>query len=1204
MNFRLLSAFLIALSLITVAVPVYAGFFDFLSPQQNFLIIEDGLVDENSFLDLNDTPDSYSGQAGQFLKVNAGETSLIFTPEPAGGGGFDGNAASICDGNTALTGEGLCVTITGFDIQGVGGGANLLRTYTGISPIFINNDSNVIALNIQPNSDWNGLFDGNNSTFYIDWQNHVNRLFSLIELDNNSSFDARYNLTSDTNNPGRIDFPTIANPDLNEFEDPNMFWTAPDSVHPEFPHGFSKDGGFLEIDSVGIFGGDNDFGLILDWFGPNETQINVHGDAPTGRLITLPPGDGVLASLEVPNQRFIRDVNFGGAAGGSIIVEKDINSPPGGRRCFGSVCISSWADVNGSVSGASIDTNAWTEGFLESDTNAILQDVNASKKLTVDGNALFNSYVDANGFGTGDVLSEDYDLRVGIAGAGGGGCIKIGDYEICDTGNMGSIGDLSLDNYMIFRDMDGDSNISFMFITPGTLPRFVIPREGTDFATNNFRSFILGGDLGQAQDDDIIKCSANGYDKIDCDTNATGADLGVQDDAQIRGSLFVDENITAPRIDVADLNAQDATFTTKGLVNINPRYLDVNEGELNFDTNTQDLLHFFDGTILETIDVDVNSNGTDVNVFIGKKEGGDLTLVFNDGYFIFDTTPLQTITLTAGSDVNPTLNYVFIPNSTQTLTANTTGFPTDAEFAPVATILVQSAAGVVVDGAYKVHVWVDHSDDEDTHQGHESHVNSWIRSRPAGWEDGIVQTLTITTNASLPDNVDFAVTSGNVLQLHLHAFPTFDTASDSNIFVVNDSGAAFTKINDLNALLTDSAGGSMSNRYFTLVVWGGVSEDSSDSKLMINLPSGSYNKQSDATADVSGFANFTIPVDFRGTGFLISKLVLRHQPASGGTWTSIEEGDLRGLFPSVAAAGGSGSVTTEFPDNLFSLFDETDVTKKLVWQLETIPTATTIIWTASTRDQNFDSPIFVDVNVLNDANFFRLEADNIFGNFLGTFEGLAGSSYFLVDGTRTITGNTEINSASNPTLTITDSTTPVSFFALSNDTFSAIGTTTNHPLVVAPNNTTLLTMTDGMLTMDGSKGIEWRDSGLFCFSPVDGTLQCSADTILDFVAPQIILNGVTYTPELDVADANITDANITNTLTVKHINQSGDYNNFEGKVSTSDFNASGVLINETDKNVFIPLGVNVCFDQDAVHGNGNDCDTAIQNTGTGLIIRG
>ena len=77
--------------------------------------------------------------------------------------------------------------------------ANLLRTYDGLAPITVNNDSNQVGLNVTPTTDWNGTFDGNDSTFYIDWNNSVNRLFSLLDLDDNSSFDGRYLQETDAN---------------------------------------------------------------------------------------------------------------------------------------------------------------------------------------------------------------------------------------------------------------------------------------------------------------------------------------------------------------------------------------------------------------------------------------------------------------------------------------------------------------------------------------------------------------------------------------------------------------------------------------------------------------------------------------------------------------------------------------------------------------------------------------------------------------------------------------------------------------------------------------------------------------------------------------------------------------------------------------------------------------------------------------------
>jgi hypothetical protein len=135
------------------------------------------------------------------------------------------------------------------------------------------------------------------------------------------------------------------------------------------------------------------------------------------------------------------------------------------------------------------------------------------------------------------------------------------------------------------------------------------------------------------------------------------------------------------------------------------------------------------------------------------------------------------------------------------------------------------------------------------------------------------------------------------------------------MYVVNDNTTPYDKITDMNVLLTDSTGSSMSGKYFSLVVWGCVSESTGDCKLFVNLPAGSYLSQSSVEQDTSKYADFSIPIDFRGTGFLISEFKLRHQVISGGTWTSIEEVDLRGTSPDIQA--GSGTAGNQ---NLYQTF--------------------------------------------------------------------------------------------------------------------------------------------------------------------------------------------------------------------------------------------------------------------------------------------
>jgi hypothetical protein len=371
----------------------------------------------------------------------------------------------------------------------------------------------------------------------------------------------------------------------------------------------------------------------------------------------------------------------------------------------------------------------------------------------------------------------------------------------------------------------------------------------------------------------------------------------------------------------------------------------------SFTTESQKTaINGWNGAIIETAAVTVTSDGATITFSVEQSGGGDLTVVFSDGFYAWDTTPADTITLTAGSDTSPQINYVYFLQSTKALTVSTSSFPS-AEHAPLATVLCQSAASLQTDGAYKVHAWTDHITDTND-QGHLSHLNAWIREQNATWMSGVAPTLTITPNGGVPDNVIFTNASGSVLQLHPHVFPAFGGTPD--VYTVNDSVTPYNIVTDLNALLTDSTGASMSGRFFTLVIWGVVSEDTADCKLMVNLPGGSYSTQAALEADPDRYANFSIPTNFKGVGFLIYQMNLRHQVASGGTWTSISEFDLRGLFPSTAA-GGSTSFATEFEDNTFRILDDGDNTKELAFEVSPVTTATTRTITMDDRDIDMDA---------------------------------------------------------------------------------------------------------------------------------------------------------------------------------------------------------------------------------------------------------
>lgn len=435
------------------------------------------------------------------------------------------------------------------------------------------------------------------------------------------------------------------------------------------------------------------------------------------------------------------------------------------------------------------------------------------------------------------------------------------------------------------------------------------------------------------------------------DTRATGPRV-IPGDSGSAFRALVTEDINKVALQTDDGSLWRLTATTPtwvqiggtgAIVTVDAQRFQLVGSDLRFSDNMESTMDFYLGAILETIRVTVTEAASVVSLNLDQEGGGDLTIIFSDGYFAFDTTPAKTVALTAGSDTSPTLNFVYVLQSTKTLTANTTAWPA-AEHAPVATVLVQSAPGVSADGVYKLHEWTDHTA-ESSNNGHLAHINKWIRQINAQWLSGVDQTLTITPAA--PDTVIFTTASGIVQQLHEHAFPAFSGTPD--LFVVNDSVTPFDKISDLNALLTDSTGASMSGRYFSLVIWGCVSENTADSKLFVNLPEGSYANQTGVEQDPDMFADFSIPPDFKGTGFLIAELKLRHQASGGGDWTSIDEVDLRGLFPSISVGGGSVQ-GSEFVDNAFKIQDEGDQTKEIAFQASGITAATVRTATMPDRD--------------------------------------------------------------------------------------------------------------------------------------------------------------------------------------------------------------------------------------------------------------
>ena len=337
----------------------------------------------------------------------------------------------------------------------------------------------------------------------------------------------------------------------------------------------------------------------------------------------------------------------------------------------------------------------------------------------------------------------------------------------------------------------------------------------------------------------------------------------------------------------------------------------------------------------------VTSNGTVVTLTYEKEGGGDLVAMFTDGPVDVDCTPALTATLTPGTDTVPVTNYAYIRKAAPTvITVNTTGFPMNTEeFTPIGNFVVPSAATAQTYGLYGARLWSDYLVGPSGYEGHLHYLGFWIRNQNAEWISGAALTPTLTPGA--PDTLTLATSPGMVMQLHCHTTPAFDssvagTLNTDTFFVSNDFTTPFAPGKDLYDFRVDTAGNTAGNNArINWVIWGVVSEDNSDFKLMVNVPSGFYNSDAAAIADDEKFTNYNIPSDFKGTGFLIAKLTYTFTNAGGGTLTLVENVDLRASFPNIAAGGTTVSGANLALSNLASvavnttLVSDADVTDDL-----------------------------------------------------------------------------------------------------------------------------------------------------------------------------------------------------------------------------------------------------------------------------------
>lgn len=175
----------------------------------------------------------------------------------------------------------------------------------------------------------------------------------------------------------------------------------------------------------------------------------------------------------------------------------------------------------------------------------------------VDGTRPFTGVVTIEGLGTGG--QTDYDLKVGDTdGTPTYGMIQIGN--ACIGRTSFKAGNIDLDGAIIYRNIAGPvtSEIEHVFVeSTGDSTRFALAKAGVGNATYNSRSMLIAGPA--PADTDYVKVAywqTNNsiFHNLVCDTAGAGADLGVQNDLEVEGDIFVDsikESTTAAGITFA-----------------------------------------------------------------------------------------------------------------------------------------------------------------------------------------------------------------------------------------------------------------------------------------------------------------------------------------------------------------------------------------------------------------------------------------------------------------------------------------------------------------------------------------------------------------------------------------------------------------------------------------------------------------------------
>jgi len=379
-------------------------------------------------------------------------------------------------------------------------------------------------------------------------------------------------------------------------------------------------------------------------------------------------------------------------------------------------------------------------------------------------------------------------------------------------------------------------------------------------------------------------------------------------------------------------------------------YSDATNGVLWVNTETDPFNYTIEWTAVESQDLVIYVDWGIIYVDVEKDWGGDLPVQIWSKNYILDCATWAGIwgraraSLTAWTATVPVKNWIYVWLSGSIAVLQT------ATSAPTWTVAILGTVNVL-------DATITNTEKELTFRRFNNATVvdwQWIittainRIRELGWttyESWLTPNLTIDTWPS-PESVDFTIATWVVKQM-FNQDVIAKTLSVDWAYIINDETTPYTKITDLNSIITDATWASLSNKYYQIVMWVSKNYDSwLNDKVYLLKPNWSYGNASDAFNDVDGLSNTSFPKWF-DTPVLVCAFVLKYAAWWGWSFTNEALGfwvnfiDLRWVLPWGSASWSWAAAITDFNDANFTVFDNWDDTKKLAFELSWVTTGTT-----------------------------------------------------------------------------------------------------------------------------------------------------------------------------------------------------------------------------------------------------------------------